>query len=275
MKISVVIPVYFNEDNLVPLYEDISRKLLTCTEFEWEIIMVNDGSQDNSYEVMQKLAAQDKRIKIYGLSRNFGSHAAILCGLAESTGDCAVVKAADLQEPTEIILEMVESWKKGFNVVLALRKEREEDRRQILFANLYYTLVRKMALPTMPRGGFDVYLIDRKVINVLLALDEQNSALTGQILWSGFRTDKIYYTRRAREVGKSRWTLKKKIRLVMDTLFSFSSLPIKLVSMIGIFSFLGSLLWAVLVFIFKVSGLIEVSGWTTLFIFNSNFAHRF
>lgn len=153
MKISVIIPVYFNEDNLVPLYEDISQKLLTHTEFEWEIIMVNDGSQDNSYGVMKKLAAQDKRIKIYGLSRNFGSHAAILCGLAESTGDCAVVKAADLQEPTELIPEMVESWKKGFNVVLAVRKERKEDRRQILFANLYYTLVRKTALPTMPGGG--------------------------------------------------------------------------------------------------------------------------
>lgn len=106
------------------------------------------------------------------------------------------------------------------------------------------------------------------MVNVLLALDEKNSALTGQILWSGFKTDKIFYTRQAREVGKSRWTLKKKIRLVMDTLFSFSSLPIKLVSMIGILSFVGSLLWAVLVFIFKVLGLIEVSGWTTLFIFN-------
>ena len=99
-------------------------------------------------------------------------------------------------------------------------------------------------------------------------MDEKNSALTGQILWSGFKTDKIYYTRLAREVGESKWTLRKKIRLVMDTLFSFSSLPIKVVSMIGSFSFLGSLIWAVAVFIFKLLDLIEVSGWTTLFIFN-------
>ena len=268
MKISIVIPVYFNEDNLIPLYEDIAQKLFVHTELEWEIVMVNDGSQDNSYIVMQKLAAKDKRIKIYGLSRNFGSHAAILCGLAECTGDCAVIKAADLQEPTELILEMVDSWKKGYNVVLAVREGREEGKRQILFANLYYTLVRKMALPNMPGGGFDVYLIDRKVIGVLQSLDEKNSALTGQILWSGFKTDKIYYTRLAREVGESKWTLRKKIRLVMDTLFSFSSLPIKVVSMIGSFSFLGSLIWAVAVFILKLLDLIEVSGWTTLFIFN-------
>ena len=267
-KISIVIPVYFNEDNLMPLYEDISKKLFTHTEFEWEIVMVNDGSLDNSYAVMQKLAAEDKRIRIYGLSRNFGSHAAILCGLSECTGDCAVVKAADLQEPTELILEMVDSWEKGNNVVLAVRKGREESKRQVLFANLYYTLVRTLALHNMPEGGFDVYLIDRKVINVLQALDEKNSALTGQILWSGFKTDKIYYTRLAREIGESRWTLGKKVKLVMDTLFSFSSLPIKAVSIIGVCSFLGSLVWAILVLIFKLSGMIEVSGWTTLFIFN-------
>ncbi len=268
MKVSIVIPVYFNEDNLLPLYEDISEKLFSYTEFEWEIVMVNDGSQDGSYAVMQKLAERDMRIRIYSLSRNFGSHAAILCGLAECTGECAVVKAADLQEPTELILEMVDSWKRGNNVVLAVRKGREEGKGQVLFANLYYTLVRKMALPNMPEGGFDVYLVDRKVIDVLTALDEKNSALTGQILWSGFKTDKIYYTRLAREVGESKWTLRKKIRLVMDTLFSFSSLPIKVVSLIGSFSFLGSLIWAVLVFIFKLLDLIEVSGWTTLFIFN-------
>lgn len=120
----------------------------------------------------------------------------------------------------------------------------------------------------MPKSGFDVYLIDRKVIDVLMTLDEKNSALTGQILWSGFRTDKVYYTRLARAIGESRWTLKKKIRLVADTLFSFSTLPIKAVTFIGVISFGGSLLWAIVVFMSKMMGLIDVSGWTTLFIFN-------
>ena len=128
--------------------------------------------------------------------------------------------------------------------------------------------MRKIALPSMPKGGFDVYLIDKKVINVLMALDEKNSALTGQILWSGFKTDKVYYTRLAREIGKSRWTLKKKIRLVTDTLFSFSTLPIKMVTIIGTCSFIGSLIWAAFVLIAKLAGMIEVSGFTTLFIFN-------
>lgn len=267
MKISIVIPVYYNQDNLRPLYEDMKDKLFGHNEYEWEIVMVDDGSGDNSYEVMKKLSEEDDRIKIYHLSRNFGSHAAILCGLSECTGDCAVVKAADLQEPTELVLEMIDSWKKGNNVVLAVRADREEGKGQTMFANLYYWLVRKTALPQMPKGGFDVYLLDRKVINVLEQLDEKNSALTGQILWSGFRTDKVYYTRLAREIGTSRWTLRKKIRLVMDTLFSFSTLPIKAVSMVGTFSVIGALIWAVLTFIFKLVGMIEVSGWTTLFLF--------
>lgn len=267
MKISIVIPVYYNEDNLRPLYDDMKKKLFSQNEYEWEVVMVDDGSEDNSYAVMCELAEQDSRIRTYHLSRNFGSHAAILCGLSECTGDCAVVKAADLQEPTELVLEMVESWKKGNNVVLAVRSDREEGKGQTMFANLYYWLVRKTALPQMPKGGFDVYLLDRKVINVLEQLDEKNSALTGQILWSGFRTDKVYYTRLAREIGTSRWTLKKKIRLVTDTLFSFSTLPIKAVSLVGTFSVLGALIWAVLTFIFKLMGMIEVSGWTTLFLF--------
>lgn len=268
MKLSIVIPVYFNEDNLRPLYDDIKKKVIDVIDYEYELVLVNDGSKDSSYEVMKELAAKDPHVKIVSLSRNFGSHAAILCGLAKCTGDCAVVKAADLQEPTELVIEMVDRWRKGFNVVLAVREGRKESRQQALFANLYYALVRETALPSMPRGGFDVYLIDRKVIDVLMALDEKNSALTGQILWSGFRTDKVYYTRLAREIGKSRWTLKKKIRLVMDTLFSFSTLPIQMVTMIGTCSFAGSLIWAFVELICKLAGLIEVSGWTTLFIFN-------
>ena len=267
MKISIVVPVYFNEGNLIPLYEDIKKKIIDVIDYDYEIVMVNDGSKDSSYTIMQQLAEADSHIKIISLSRNFGSHAAILCGLAKCTGDCAIIKAADLQEPTELVLEMIEEWKKGYNVVLAVREGRNESRQQTLFANLYYNLVRKAALPNMPKGGFDVYLLDRKVVNVLLMLDERNSALTGQILWSGFKTKEVYYTRLAREIGKSRWTLKKKIRLVTDSLFSFSTLPISLVSLIGGISFCGSIIWAIVVFVCKLMGIIEVDGWTTMFIF--------
>ena len=268
MKVSVVIPVYYNEENLIPLYEDLKNKFINAVDYDYEIVMVNDGSKDKSFEVMQELALQDEHIKTISLSRNFGSHAAILCGLSNCTGDCAVVKAADLQEPTELIAEMVEEWKKGYNVVLAVREGRDESKSQTFFANFYYKLVQKTALPNMPDQGFDVYLLDRKVINVLQSLDEKNSALTGQILWSGFKTSKVYYHRLAREIGTSRWTLRKKIRLVMDTLFSFTSLPITVVLSVGVFSMIIAVIWAIVVLVSKLVGWIDVSGWTTLFIFN-------
>ena len=268
MKISIVVPVYYNEGNLKPLYADIKEKVIDVIDYDYEIVFVNDGSKDGSYDVLKELATLDSHIKIYSLSRNFGAHAATLCGISKCTGDCAIVKSADLQEPTEMILSMVESWKKGNNVVLAVRKDREESRRRVMFANLYYWMIRKAALPSMPKGGFDVYLIDRKVIEVLNALDEKNSALSCQILWSGFKTDILYYTRRARKIGRSRWTLRKKTRLVMDTMFGFSTLPITFVFGVGVLSFIGALIWAVVVLVAKFAGKITVSGWTALFVFN-------
>ena len=268
MKLSIIIPVYYNEPNLWPLYNDIKEKILCRKDFECEIVMVNDGSKDRSWQIMQEIAGQDPRVRIFSLSRNFGSHAAILCGLDYCTGDCAVIKAADLQEPTELIINMLESWKKGFNVVLAARKSRPESVTSTFFSNAYYWLVRKTSFPNMPKSGFDIYLLDRKVIEVIKKLDEKNSALTGQILWSGFRTDIVYYDRLERKAGKSRWTLRKKIRLVSDTLYSFSTFPITFVSAVGAISFFAALLWAIVILAFKLAGKIEISGWTSLFIFS-------
>lgn len=267
-KLSIVIPVYYNEETLQMLYDDLCENLFAVINYACELIFVDDGSGDGSWEILKTLASKDDRVKIFRLSRNFGSHAAILCGLAHASGNCAVVKAADLQEPTAIIPEMLASWERGNNVVLAVREARQDSAGQTLFANLYYEMVRKTALPQMPKGGFDVYLVDRKVIDVLKALDENNSALTGQILWSGFKTDTVYYTRLERTAGKSRWTLKKKFRLVTDTLFSFTSLPSGFVTGFGALSCAGSLIWALAVLINRLRGAIEVSGWTTLFIFS-------
>ena len=266
-KLSVVIPVYYNADNLPPLYGDLKEKLIDRIDFDYELIFVDDGSGDNSYQVMQQLARQDRHIRIFRQSRNFGSDAAVLCGLCQATGDCAVVKAADLQEPTEMLLEMYQRWRQGCNVVLAVREGREESRVQEFFADLYYGITRRFALPNMPKKGFDVFLLDRKVIEVLRRMDEPNSALDGQILWSGFTTGTVTYIRRERKIGKSRWTLKKKIRLVMDTLFSFSTVPITFITGLGVLSVIGSLIWAIDALISKLRGSIHVTGWTMMFIF--------
>ena len=266
-KLSIVIPVYYNAENLPPLYDDLKEKILDRAEFEVELLLVDDGSGDNSYAVMQDLARRDSRIRLFKLSRNFGSDAAVLCGLNNATGDCAVVKAADLQEPTEMILDMYKSWQSDNNVVLAVREGREESKAQEFFADAYYAMTRKFALPNMPKKGFDVFLADRKVIEVLRRMDEPNSALNGQLLWSGFKTGVVTYVRRERKIGKSRWTLKKKIRLVADTLFSFSTLPISIVTGLGAVSVVISLLWALDALVSKLTGRINVTGWTMMFIF--------
>lgn len=268
MKLSIVVPVYYNEDNLIPLYDDLKKKVIDVIDYDYEIVMVNDGSKDRSYEVMKELAAKDPNIRVCSLSRNFGSHAACLCGLSICTGDCAVIKAADLQEPSELILDMVESWRQGNNVVLACREGRKESLSQRAFARMYYWLVRRTALPNMPEKGFDIYLVDRKVIEVLRSLDETNSSITCQILWSGFKTGTVPYERKEREIGKSRWTLKKKIRLVTDTLFSFSTVPIKFVSTVGVLSITGSIIWAIAILISWFNNDIQVDGWTTSMLFS-------
>lgn len=266
-KISIIIPVYYNEDNLVPLYEDLKENFIDRIDYDYEIVMVDDGSKDNSINVMKMLKLRDDKIKIIKLSRNFGSHAAMLCGLNNCSGNCAVIKCADLQEPTELIIEMVDQWQKDNNVVLAVREGREESKSREMFANMYYSMVKHLALPNMPNKGFDVYLLDRKVIDTISRMDERNSALTGQVLWSGFSTAYVYYVRKKREVGKSRWTLKKKIKLVMDSLFSFSNIPIVAVEVGGAVSLIGAVVWIIVELILKVSGHITIQGWTLLMIF--------
>lgn len=267
-KISIIVPVYYNQDNLLPLYADLKEKvfdkLKENTNTEYELIMVDDGSKDSSYKVMQDLAKIDSNIKIIHLSRNYGEHAAILAGLSQCTGDCAVRKAADLQEPSEMILDMMKKYDEGYKVVLATRADREEPIMQKAFSNLYAFLMRKLALHNMPKGGFDSFLIDRQVIDFLVKMQESNTSLMSQILWAGFETATVPYVRKKREIGKSRWTLSKKIKLVYDSLISFSYFPIKMITNVGFLSFFVSVILLIIIIHRKFVGKIDVEGYTSL-----------
>lgn len=262
-KISIVVPVYYNSDTLKLLYEDMKAKILDKLG-EYEIVFVDDGSGDNSWEIMNSLRELDENIRCVKLSRNYGEHAALLAGLSACTGDCAVTKQADLQEDSSIILEMYESWKRGNKVVLAVRKERKESRLKVFFANMYYALVRKMINKNMPVGGCDCYLVDRKVIEVLERLDEKNSSLTLQVMWVGFKTDMIYFVRQDREVGKSRWTLSKKVKLVADSIFSFSYLPLRLMMGLGIIFNIAALILLIIVLAEKFTVGTPIQGWASI-----------
>ena len=262
-KISIVVPVYYNSDTLELLYEDMKAKILGELG-DYEIIFVDDGSGDRSWQIMGEIQKLDSHVRLVKLSRNFGEHAALLAGLSVCTGDCAVTKQADLQEDSALILEMYERWKQGNKVVLAVRRSRDESKVKIFFANLYYSLVMKFVNKKMPVGGCDCYLIDRKVIEVLERLDEKNSSLTLQVLWAGFRTDMVYFDRKDREKGVSRWTFAKKFKLVLDSMMGFSYMPIRFMTYVGIiFDLLAVVMFiSVIVEYFTVGT--PIAGWPSL-----------
>ena len=262
-KISIIVPVYYNADTLMLLYKDMQEKILKELG-DYEIVFVDDGSGDESWNIINEIRELDENVMGVRLSRNFGEHAAILAGLSNCSGDCAVTKQADLQEDSELILRMYESWKRGNKVVISAREERDDPAAKKFFANLYYSLVRKFIDKNMPQGGFDCYLLDRQVIEVLMGLDEKNSALTLQVLWVGFRPDIVYFHRKDREVGKSRWTLAKKLKLVMDSLMSFSYFPIRFMSMVGVIFAIIAFLWIIEVIIERVAFGVPIQGWASL-----------
>ena len=264
-KLSIIVPVYWNSDTLMLLYQDMKEKILHKLE-EYEIVFVDDGSGDNSWEIMNQIREMDENVRLVKLSRNFGEHAAILAGLSVCTGDCAVTKQADLQEDSELILQLYEKWKEGNKVVLAVRAERDEGAVKKFFANLYYTLMRKLVVKDMPKGGFDCYLLDRQVIEVLLMLDEKNSALTLQVLWVGFKSDRVYFHRKNREIGKSRWTLSKKVKLVVDSMMSFSYFPVRFMSFLGSAYAIAAVIWGIVLVAQKLSGVEDMPGWTSLMV---------
>jgi len=261
-KLSIIIPVFFNEDTLMDCYFDIRDKIIPKIE-EYEVILVDDGSEDDSYLICKEIALMDNNVKVIKLSRNFGSHAACLAGLYASTGNCATIKAADMQEPSSLILDMFASYKMGNKVVLAVRANRED---KSLFSSVYYNAIKRHVNDKMPKGGFDCYLLDKKVIEALKLLDERNSAITLQILWSGFQTGTVFYDRLDRAKGKSKWTLAKKIKLVIDSFVSFSSFPIKVVGFIGALFAAGAGVWAIALISFSFAGIINVEGWVSLMV---------
>lgn len=262
-KISIVIPVYYNEDTLMDLYQDMKEKILGQIG-PYELVFVDDGSGDDSWKIMNEIKALDENVRLVKLSRNFGEHAALLAGLSVCTGDCAVTKQADLQEDSTLILEMYESWKKGNKVVLAVRRSRDENAVKVFFANMYYAMVRKFVNKNMPVGGCDCYLVDRQVIEVLERLDEKNSSLTLQVLWVGFKTDMVYFDRKDREKGKSRWTFAKKFKLVMDSMMSFSYVPIRFMTYIGVVFDLFALVLMISVLVEYFTNGVPILGWASL-----------
>lgn len=262
-KLSLVTAIYKNEANIIPFYENFMSEIAPYLD-DYEIIMVNDRSPDHSWEIMKELAKKDSHIKIALLSRNFRAYEANFVGYQFVTGDCVTVKAVDLQEPAELTVNMYQKWKKGAKVVLAVRENRNDSFFSNIFADLYYKFIRKFVQPNMPVGGFDTYLIDREVAEHVIRMRERNSPISLQILWSGYTREHVLYERKKREIGKSSWTFAKKFKLFMDSLISFSYVPVRFMSGLGLTVLCGTFVYAVYLVVAKLFGRTNIAGYTTL-----------
>ena len=268
--ISIVIPVYFNEKSLVLLAQRLDQLTQLHAQHQFEFIYVDDGSGDQSYAVMKKIAAEDSRVRLVKLIRNFGSNMAILAGISHARGDCVGFIAADLQDPPEALSEMIQHWELGRQVVFAVRKDRHGDPFLTrITANVFNWLFERLIFRGISSTGIGFFLIDRQVADLVVQCQERNSHLIGLILWTGFPFTTVFYERveRERKFGKSRWTISRKIDYFIDTFAAFSYLPLRLASVIGfVFAGLGGI-YALLIILMRLMGFNAViQGWTALMV---------
>lgn len=263
-KISIIIPVYFNVDSL---QETVNKALdVETPEAKKEILLIDDGSLDQSWELIESLEKKHNEVHGIKLLKNYGSMIAIMKGIQNASGDCMVILTADLQDPPELIKKMYNEWLKGYKTVLAVRTNREDSFTTKLYANLYYKLVRLFAFKDYPKGGFDFVLFDKVVANHLINMKEKNTNPLMQIYWLGYNKSILHYERKEREFGKSRWTLKKKLKLFSDSFIGFSYVPIRMMSVIGAIVAFGSLCFAIYQLLLKLFFDVPVQGYTTIMI---------
>lgn len=265
--ISIVIPVYFNADTLKSLSNRLSDFANSQGQHEFEFIYVDDGSKDDSFLILCDLAKSDNRIRVIKLVRNFGSNIAVLSGITYSKGDCVGFIAADLQDPPEVLPDLIEQWEDGHPVVLAVRKDRHGDPIGTrIFSYLFNFLFKKLVYPDFSPHGIGFFLVDRKVADVVIQSQEMNSHLIGLILWTGFSFVTVPYDRLERVSGNSGWTFQKKFKYFMDAFVGFSYLPLRITSGFGIlFAILGGI-YAIILIINKFLNNIDVPGWTALVV---------
>jgi dolichol-phosphate mannosyltransferase len=264
--LSVVTPAYRERENLPALHARL-KEVLDVLDIDWEWIIVDDHSPDDTFATAARLAAIDERVRCVRLARNSGSHVGALCGLADATGDCAVLLAADLQDPPETIPALLEEWRKGAHIVWAVRADRKgETASVLLFSRLYWWLMRTLSeLKDLPPAGADFVLIDRRPLSALGQLGERNVSTYMLIAWMGFRQSYVPYVKEARHRGVSGWTFRKRLKLVVDSLVSFSYVPIRFMTLIGLGTGLIGLLYAVVV-IFNYFINEPGQGWSSLMV---------
>ena len=271
--LSVVVPVYCNEESLRPLFEELLgvERMLAERGVALELIFVDDGSLDRSWPVLRELKELRPATRLVKLTRNFGAVHASKTGFRYVTGDCFLILAADLQDPPELLVQAVDRWLAGAPFVVCVRAERHDGRLGRAFSWLHYRLLRLMVVPDYPRGGFDLALMSHAMLpHMIDSAKHVNTPLFAW--WLGFRPETIQYVRRRRRHGRSRWTLRKRIDFFVDSLVGFSILPLRAMSALGLLVAGASFGYGALIALNALRGLRPVPGFATLAVSVSFFS---
>jgi len=263
---SIIAPIFNELENLPLLYARV-REELEKTGQEWELIMVDDGSKDGSTELIRKLAAADERVRPVIFARNFGHQIAVSAGLDYSRGAAVIVIDSDLQDPPEVIGELIAKWREGFEVVYAVRTEREgETKFKTQTASLFYRMIDRITDIKIPLDTGDFRLMDRKVVNIMVAMREHNRFLRGMSAWTGFRQVGVEYKRKARHAGVTKYPLKKMLRLAMNAVTGFSMWPLQLATRLGLFLGALGVLAIPIVIVLNLAAKVQFHGLATIAI---------
>ncbi|MGN1299294.1 MAG: glycosyltransferase family 2 protein [Candidatus Scatovivens sp.] len=267
-KVSIVVPMYFEEKVVEECYNRLTKILMNLENYDYEIICVNDGSTDNTLKILERLAQKDEKLKILSFSRNFGHQAAVTAGLRYVTGDAIVIIDADLQDPPELIPEMLKLWENGNDVIYGKRKSRDGESFFKLFtAKMFYKTLNALSDVEIPKDTGDFRLVDKKVVDTINSLPEHNKFLRGLFSWVGYKQIPFEYERKERFAGETKYPLKKMLKLASDGIISFSTKPLKMVGGLGIFSIVISfliLIYSLLSFVFKWNNI--TAGWTSIMV---------
>ena len=264
--ISIITPI-FNEAKSIPeLYRRVSQ-VMESSGHTWELIMVDDGSTDGSADLIRQLVSQDRHIRPVVFARNFGHQLAVTAGLDYSRGKAIVIMDADLQDPPEVVLELISKWQEGYEVVYAVRAHREgETAFKLLTASLFYRLIARMTDVKIPMDTGDFRLLDRKVVDVLNRMRERHRFLRGMSVWVGFKQTGVEYSRAARFAGETKYPFKKMFKFAWDAVTSFSFLPLQVATYLGFISAGLSILAIPVVAIMRMSGQLAFAGQATTLV---------
>jgi dolichol-phosphate mannosyltransferase len=267
--LSIVVPIYMEQDIIAEFYNRLKAALLKIAlGFDYEMMFVNDGSTDRTAEMLKEICAEDAAVKVINFSRNFGHQIAITAGIDHAEGDAVIVMDADLQDPPEIIPQMVSKWKEGYNVVYCVRSKRKgENRLKVFFAAVFYRIISKLSDTKLPLATGDFRLMDRRVVNALKSMREGNRYIRGLVAWIGFSQCALNYERDPRYAGEPKYRFRQSLRLAMDGIASFSEKPLIISSFMGVLFTVISFIAALDIIISKLlNPQSTIQGWASLMV---------